>query len=45
MLLVGCLENMCSDRALERLFQLRLDLLYFIDFDIGTGRVCQYVEV
>ena len=35
MLLVGFLENVCSDRALERLFQLRLDLLYFIDHDIG----------
>ena len=35
MLLVGYLENCCSDRALERLFQLRLDLLYFIDHDIS----------
>lgn len=35
MLLVGYLENVCSDRALERLFQLRLDLLYFIDHDLG----------
>ena len=34
MLLVGYLENVCSDRALERLFQLRLDLLYFIDHDV-----------
>ncbi len=34
MLLVGYLENVCSDRALERLFQLRLDLLYFIDYDV-----------
>ncbi len=34
-LLVGYLENICTDRALERLFQLRLDLLYFIDHDIG----------
>jgi len=34
MLLVGYLENCCSDRALERLFQLRLDLLFFIDHDI-----------
>lgn len=34
MLLVGYLENVCSDRALERLFQLRLDLLYFIDHDL-----------
>lgn len=35
MLLVGYLENICSDRALERLFQLRLDLLFFIDHDLG----------
>ncbi len=34
MLLVGYLENICSDRALERVFQLRLDLLYFIDHDL-----------
>lgn len=37
MLLVGYLENVCSDRALERLFQLRLDLLYFIDHDLGES--------
>lgn len=35
MLLVGYLENICTDRALERLFELRLDLLYFIDHDLG----------
>ena len=35
MLLVGYLENICTDRAVERVFQLRLDLLYFIDHDIG----------
>ena len=34
-LLVGYLENVCNDRALERLFKLRLDLLYFIDHDLG----------
>ena len=34
MLLVGYLENICTDRGLEKLFQLRLDLLYFIDHDI-----------
>jgi len=37
MLLLGYLENICTDRALERLFQLRLDLLYFIDHDIGDS--------
>jgi len=35
MLLVGYLENISNDRALERLFQLRLDLLFFIDHDLG----------
>lgn len=35
MLLVGYLENVCTDRALEKLFKLRLDLLYFIDHDLG----------
>ncbi len=35
MVLVGYLENCCFDRALERLFQLRLDLLFFIDHDIN----------
>jgi len=34
-LLIGYLENICSDRALERAIQLRLDLLFFIDHDIG----------
>ena len=37
MLLVGYLENCSTDRALERLFQLRLDLLYFIDHDINEA--------
>jgi IS5 family transposase len=27
----------CSDRALEKAIQLRLDLLYFIDHDIGEA--------
>ena len=35
MLLVGYFENVCTDRALERLFKLRLDLLFFIDHDLG----------
>jgi len=34
-LLIGYFENICSDRALERIISLRLDLLYFIDHDIG----------
>ena len=37
MLLVGYLENVTNDRALERHFQLRLDLLYFIDHDISDS--------
>lgn len=35
MLLVGYLENICTDRKLEREFQNRLDLRYFIDHDLG----------
>ena len=33
-LLVGYLENLCSDRALERMVDMRIDLKYFIDYDI-----------
>lgn len=33
-LLVGYLENICTDRKLEREFQNRLDLRYFIDHDL-----------
>ncbi len=36
-LLIGYLENICFDRALERAIKLRLDLLYFIDHDIGES--------
>lgn len=36
-LLIGYFENLCSDRALERAIRLRLDLLYFIDHDIGEA--------
>ena len=35
--LIGYLENICSDRALERAIKLRLDLLYFIDHDLGES--------
>ena len=35
MLLVGYLENICTDRKLEREFQNRLDLRFFIDHDLG----------
>jgi len=31
--LCGYLENICFDRALERLFNMRLDLRYVIDYD------------
>ena len=33
-LLIGYLENICSDRALERMVQMRLDLKYFIGYDL-----------
>ena len=36
-LLVGYLENICSDRKLEREFQNRFDLRYFIDHDIDDS--------
>jgi len=35
MVLVGYLENICTDRKLEREFQNRLDLRFFIDHDLG----------
>lgn len=34
MVLTGYLENICTDRKLEREFQNRLDLRYFIDHDL-----------
>ena len=34
MVLAGYLENICTDRKLEREFQNRLDLRYFIDYDL-----------
>lgn len=34
MLVVGYLENCPTDRGLERLFQMRMDLRYFIDYDV-----------
>jgi len=33
-ILAGYLENICSDRALERMINMRLDLRYFINYDI-----------
>ena len=35
LLLVGHLENLCSDRAIIRTSQLRLDILYFLDYSVG----------
>jgi len=32
--IVGYLENICSDRALERMINNRLDLRFFIDYDL-----------
>jgi len=37
MLLVGYLENCPTDRGLERLFQMRMDLRYFIDYDVDES--------
>jgi hypothetical protein len=33
--LVTHFENICSDRALIQKSQLRLDILYFLDYDLG----------
>ncbi len=33
-MIIGYLENICSDRALERTVQMRLDLKYFIGYDL-----------
>jgi len=33
--IVGYLENICSDRALERMINNRLDLRFFIDYDLN----------
>jgi hypothetical protein len=35
LLLVGHLENLLSDRAIIRSAQLRLDILYFLDYKVG----------
>ncbi len=35
--LVGYLENLCSDRALERMINMRFDLRFFIDYDIDEN--------
>ena len=32
--IVGYIENICSDRALERMINNRLDLRFFIDYDL-----------
>lgn len=37
MVLVGYLENCPTDRGLERLFQMRLDLRFFIDHDVDEA--------
>ena len=36
LMLVGHLENLTSDRAIVRCCQLRLDILYFLDYELGT---------
>jgi transposase len=35
LLLIGHFENLVSDRAIIRSSQLRLDLLYFLDYKLG----------
>ncbi len=35
LLLVGHFENLVSDRAIIRTSQLRLDILYFLDYKLG----------
>ena len=37
LMLVGHLENLTSDRAIIRCCQLRLDILYFLDYELGTA--------
>jgi IS5 family transposase len=34
LVIVGYLENICSDRALERMVDMRIDLKYFLDYDL-----------
>jgi transposase len=36
-ILCGYLENICSDRALEKMINMRLDLRFFIDYDIDEA--------
>jgi hypothetical protein len=40
LLLVGHFENICSDRALIASSQLRLDILYFLDYKLGERLPC-----
>ena len=37
LMLVGHLENLTSDRAIIRCCQLRLDILYFLDYELGQA--------
>ncbi|WP_157816128.1 transposase [Spirosoma pollinicola] len=37
LMLVGHLENLTSDRAIIRCCQLRLDILYFLDYEFGQA--------
>ena len=36
-MIIGYFENICSDRALERHISMRMDLRYFIDYDIDEA--------
>ena len=37
LMLVGHLENLASDRAIVRHCQLRIDILYFLDYELGEA--------
>jgi hypothetical protein len=40
LLLIGHFENICSKRALIEKSQLRLDILYFLDYNLGERLPC-----
>src|SRR5919107_1758145 len=40
LLLIGHFENLVSDRAIIRTSQLRLDILYFLDYKLGERLPC-----
>lgn len=44
-MLIGYFEDISSDRALERMIQIRLDLRYFIGHDMGERAISERVNV